>query len=156
MTIIAKSCNSLPGSPDESESIWPGLFMQKIGDFDRTQVKLKNTNPAQPATVLCTSKETDCRSNSRPWKSSYPPWDDVQFQPEITLPETPTPPAEDTLQYAPPRRTSKSKVKQLWADIDEESNTPLAAASSSIGPALAPEERRRSASIRASTSHTID
>mgnify|MGYP001159686103 CR=1 FL=1 len=92
MTVIAKSCNSLPGSPDESESIWPGLFMQNIGDYDRTKVKLKGSNPPQAATILCTSNKEECRSSSRTWKSNYPPWEDVQFQPDITLPETPTPP----------------------------------------------------------------
>ena len=125
MTIIAKSCNSLPGSPDESESIWPGLFMQKIGDFDRTEVKPKNSSPAQPATVLCTSKETDCRSSSRPWKSSYPPWEDVQFQPEITKPETPTRPAGLRATRIKParckaargRREQKDTVYQIPEDV---------------------------------------
>lgn len=116
MTIIAKSCNSLPGSPDESESIWPGLFMQNIGDYDRTEVKLKNSKPAQPAAVLCTSKEEDCRSSSRPWKSSYPPWDDVKFQPEITLPETPTPPAGLRATRIKPARCTAARGRREQSD----------------------------------------
>ena len=116
MTIIAKSCNSLPGSPDESESIWPGLFMQNIGDYDRTEVKLKNSSRTQPATVLCTSKETHCRSSSRPWKSSYPPWEDVQFQPEITLPETPTPPAELRATRIKPSRCTAARGRKEQKD----------------------------------------
>ena len=116
MTIIAKSCNSLPGSPDESESIWPALFMQNIGDYDRTEVKLKSSSPTQAATVLCSSSEANCRISSRPWKSSYPPWSDVQFQPEITLPETPTPPAGLRASRIKPARCTAARGLKQRAD----------------------------------------
>lgn len=112
MTVIAKACNSLPGSPNEDESIWPGLFVQNIGDYDRTEIKLKNTKPEQAASVLCTSAEHQCRISNRAWKSNYPPWEKVEFQPDITLPETPSAPQGLTAQTIKPRSCSTFQIPE--------------------------------------------
>lgn len=87
VTVLAKACNALPGTASSSDALWPGLFMGKIGAYDRTQVKLKpsgSTEAAKPGLVLCQSDP--CPTTSGRWNSVYPPAPTIDTT--LTLPPT--------------------------------------------------------------------
>lgn len=89
VTVLAKACNALPGTASNSDALWPGLFMGRIGAYDRTQVKLKPSSAgesAKPALVLCQSDP--CPTTSGRWNSTFPPAPTIDTT--LTLPPTAT------------------------------------------------------------------
>lgn len=93
MQIMTKTCGALPGDTAGNERMWPGMFMNKISRYGYTEVIQKGTDPAAPATVLCTSETCAGKNaNASYWKSDFPAWPPTVG--DIKSPDALTPPKE--------------------------------------------------------------
>ena len=73
MSIIAKGCDELPGETDETNSIWPGIYVNShIHRYQGAEAIIKGSSPRKAAEILCAS--VDCVTNSlaADWSSDFP------------------------------------------------------------------------------------
>ena len=89
MSIIAKACDALPGDTSNQDSIWPGIFVDnKIRRYTHVRTIVKDSEPEEPAKVLC-AKE-NCKAKSTAWVSDFPPWPPKQG--DVEMPNAQDPP----------------------------------------------------------------
>ena len=73
MSIIAKTCDALPGDTSNQDTIWPGIYANsKISDYNGAEAVIKGSNPKKAAEILCASDECVTASSSS-WSSEFPP-----------------------------------------------------------------------------------
>ena len=91
MSIIAKSCNALPGENSNQDSIWPGIYIgNRISRYENVRAIVQGSEPEEAAKILCTQE--NCRSNESAWTSEFPPWPPQQG--DIQMPNAQEPPEE--------------------------------------------------------------
>ena len=89
---MTKTCGTLPGDTTGNERIWPGMFMNTISRYGKTDVIQKGTNPSEPGTVLCPTETCAGEdADDSYWESELPPWPpkvgDVKAPEALTPPE---------------------------------------------------------------------